>query len=316
MPPSRYFVTGGDGFIGAHLVRRLVSRGDTTVITKPGSGLSTLRDVRASIQFRSVDVRDEREIHEAIRECRPTIIFHLAAAGMIPGQDTDEDIMMVNVRGAYNILSGIARTTTVERAVFVGSWYEYGAVLAGGSPRVPQPTSVYGISKFTATLLIQTFALAMDLSAIVVRPFQVYGPSEYPHRLIPQIVRSARTRAPLRLQNPGSLRDWIYVEDVAAALDLAGASDCRGVVADIGTGVTTSVADVANMVFGLLGLQRLRGEESLSDWKRRRSSAGDSSLSGAADIHLAQTLFGWKAEHGLTEGLRKTVEWYRHEGRA
>lgn len=297
-------------------MRRSACRGEITVIVEPGCEILRLQGIRSDIQLCWIDVRDEVKVRQAIRDVRPTVIFHLAGAGLIPGKEPPGEVMTVNVGGAYNILAGILATETVERAVFVGSWYEYGSALTSGSRRFPQPTSVYGVSKLAATLLVQSFAMEMDIPAIVVRPFQVYGPSEQPHRLIPQIVQSARTGVPLQLHNPQSLRDWVYVEDLAAALDLVGKSECRGQVVDIGTGVMTSVADVVSMVFALMGVQRRGGDGAVAEPQGRRVGTGDRSLSGAAETHLARALFAWEAEHDLREGLRKTVAWYLEQERS
>ena len=315
MGSPRYLVTGGDGFIGSHLVGRLACRGETTVVIQPGCEVLRLQAIRGDIRLCQLDVRDEGGVRQVIQDVRPTIIFHLAGAGLIPGKEPPGDVMAVNVCGAYNILTGMLAAETVETAVFVGSWYEYGSALASGSRRLPQPTSVYGVSKLAATLLVQSFALGMDVPAIVVRPFQVYGPSEQPHRLIPQAVRSARAGVPLHLHNPQSLRDWVYVEDVATALDVVGESECRGQVVDIGTGVTTSVADVVNQVFELMGVRREGGDGSVADRRVEGLGTADQGLSGAAETHVAKALFAWEATHDIKDGLRKTVAWYGEEGR-
>ena len=315
MSVPRYLVTGGDGFIGSHLVRRLVSRGEVVVVVQPGCDLLRLGPLQKDIELCSVDVRDDVKIRELVKTARPTTIFHLAAAGMVPGKESPGDVMTVNVSGAYNILAGMLATGQVEAAVFAGSWYEYGRALTEvAAERVPQPMSVYGVSKLAATLLVQTFASRLNLPAVVVRPFQVYGPMELPHRLIPQIMRSAKTGAKLELNTPQARRDWIYVEDVAAALDLASKSSCRGKIVDVGTGATTTVSDVAQMLFELMGV-RSKGPSSAPVERRARSDlGGDASLSGAADVSVAKALLSWQAEHTLREGLRRTVEWHRQQG--
>jgi nucleoside-diphosphate-sugar epimerase len=288
--------------------------GETVVIVQPGCGLQRLGSLQKDVRFCVVDVRDEVKVRELMKDVQPTRIFHLAAAGMIRGQEPPEDVMMVNVGGAYNVLAGMLATGSVEAAVFVGSWYEYGHALAEHAVRVPRPASVYGVSKLAATLLVQAFASKLSLPAVVLRPFQVYGPTELPHRLIPQIVRSAKSGAPLELNTPQARRDWIYVEDVAAALDVASVSSCWGKVMDIGTGVTTTVADVAAMVFELMGVPWCDVDGVLGGRQARGENSGDASLSGAADVRAAESVLAWHAEHTLLEGLRKTLEWHRQQG--
>ncbi len=309
---SRFLVTGGDGFIGSHLVRRLMLRGDVTVVEKPGSQLRRLQAWERDLRIVRVDVRDKDGVSEAIRDSRANAVFHLAAAGVVPGEHSPEEMMAVNVLGTYNVLAAILTTGSVERSVFVGSWYEYGDSLGDGASRFPRPTSAYGVSKLAGTRLVQSFASEMQLPAVVVRPFQVYGPFEYPHRLIPHVIRSVRDRVPVRLENPVAQRDWAYVEDVAAALECAGQAKCIGDVVDVGTGVLTSVARVTAMVLESLGHEAV-GTDPLRP-PTEGNKVPDGRLSGAADTRLAGELFDWRATCSLEEGVRKTVEWHRREG--
>ena len=306
----RYLITGGSGFIGSHLVRRLVRRGDTTAIVRPGSTPSRLAGLERDVRILPADVCDGAAVRRIMAEVRPTAVCHLAAVGVTPGSKP-ADVTAANVLGTYSVLAAIRTTTTVDHAVFVGSWYEYGPALVEDPKRVPRPTSAYGISKFAATLLFQAFASASEVPGLVVRPFQVYGPAEPRHRLIPQVLRGAAAGVPVRLQNPGARRDWVYVEDVAEALEAALDAEADGKVVDIGTGVATSVQDIVSRVLALAGPITVDQEEA------RVNVPGDSDdarLSGAADVRLARELFGWTAKHDLATGLRKTVDWYRQDG--
>jgi len=307
----RYLITGGGGFIGSHLTRRLARAGETIALVKPGSANSLrLAPGIGDVQVLSVDIRDGAAVRRTMGDVRPTAVCHLAAAGLVPGAPPAL-VTATNVLGTYNVLAAIRATTTVDRAVFAGSWYEYGSASVEDRARIPRPNSVYGISKLAATQLVQECAARSGIPFVVVRPFQVYGPGESPHRLIPDVLRQSDVGVPVRLQNPGAQRDWVHVEDVVEAFESVLAANVSGKIIDIGTGVVTSVHEVVRKVLFFAG-RITDGIEQASD--STPSDSDDGRLSGAANAGLAQELLGWKARYDLATGLRKTVDWYRQNG--
>ena len=303
----RYLITGGAGFIGSYLVRRLARLGETIVLARPASTRpQSWKSNSEGVRILPVDVCDEIGLVRVLSDVRPTAVCHLAAAGLTRGV-SPAVVTATNVLGTRNLLAAIQATASVERAVFAGSWYEYGAASIDDPIRSPKPTSVYGISKFTATQLVEKYAAESGLSVLVVRPFQVFGPDEPLHRLIPDVLRQAADGDSVQLQHPNVRRDWVYVEDVAEALELALVSNGSGNV-DIGTGVSTSVRELVGRVLTLAGGVTSDVEEASS---RMSGESDDARLSGTADIRRAQELVGWTAKHDLATGLQKTVEWYR-----
>lgn len=299
----RYFVTGGTGFIGSNLVRRLARRGETTVMVQPGADVATLTGA-ADIRVVVADVCNGAAVKAAVVEARPTAICHLAAAGVTPGSDAAA-VTATNVLGTYNLLAAIRATPTIEGAVFAGSWYEYGPALVNDPDRIPAPTTPYGISKLAATTMVREFASRSGVPLAVIRPFQVYGPGEPSHRLIPSVLHGIQARVPVPLQNPGALRDWIYIDDVAAAFEAALDARVNNQVLDIGTGITTAVGDVVNRVLALAGAPSV---QDYAPAVRLVGATGDGPLSGAADTAHAARWLGWTASVDLDAGLIKTVE--------
>jgi UDP-glucose 4-epimerase len=253
-----------------------------------------------------VDICDGTAVRRALNDVRPTAVCHLAAAGLTRGV-SPALVTATNVLGTHNVLTAIQSTATVSRAVFAGSWYEYGPASIEDPARAPQPTSVYGISKLAATQLVKECAAKTSLSCVVVRPFQVFGPDEPLHRLIPDVLRQAAAGESVRLQNPKVRRDWVYVEDVAEAFELALGNNVTGSV-DIGTGVATSVREVVEKVLAFSGHAT---DDVRRASERASGDSDDARLSGTADVRPAQELLGWTARHDLATGLRKTVDWYR-----
>ena len=299
----RYLVTGGTGFVGSHLVRRLAQRGETTVLVRPGTEVMTLKGL-ANVRVVVADVCDGPAVKAAMVEARPTAVCHLAAAGIQPGADPAV-VTATNVLGTYHLLAAIRSTPTIESAVLAGSWFEYGPALINDPDRVPAPTTPYGISKLAATMLVREFASRSDIPLSVIRPFQVYGPGEPSHRLIPSVLQGIQTRVPVPLQNPGALRDWIYIDDVVAAFEAALDARVNNEVVDIGTGITTAVGDVVNRLLAIAGAP---ARPDYASAVPAGGSSADGPLSGAADTTQARRWLGWTATVDLDAGLLKTVE--------
>lgn len=300
---TRFLVTGAAGFIGAHVVRRLASRGETAVLVRPGSRLERLASCRERLTILEADLADAAAVRRVVEQAQPDAVVHLAAAGVVTGLSAAQ-VVEGNLLGTYHLLAALRDTASARRVVLAGSWYEYGQVLTGASKRVPAPTSPYGISKLAATLLALEFAAAGAVTCVVLRPFQVYGPDEPAHRLIPLVLRSALEGRRLPLENPDVFRDWVYVDDVARAFEAAVDCEASGAPAiDIGAGHATSVRDVVRRVETLAGMpadDTFRG--------RAYSPSADARLSGAADTGEASRRLGWTATTPLDEGLRLTVQ--------
>ena len=124
--PVRYLITGGAGFIGSHLVRRLARLGETIVLVRPASTRPpTWKSDSEGVRILSVDVCDEIGLCRVLNDVRPTAVCHLAAEGLTRGV-APAAVTATNVLGTRNLLAAIQATASVERAVFAGSWYEYG----------------------------------------------------------------------------------------------------------------------------------------------------------------------------------------------
>lgn len=301
----RFLITGGSGFIGSHVTRRLAGRGEATVVVSRGRPLGRLASCSSHLRIIEADLRDAEAVRRVVTEVRPTAVVHLAAAGVTPG-GTAAEIIATNVLGTYHLLAALRDAPTVRSVVVAGSWYEYGPALTTDPQRVPAPTTPYGISKLASTHFVEMFAARSDIPAVVLRPFQVYGPDEPTHRLIPLVLRGALSGQGIILRNPGSYRDWVYVDDVARACEAAIDREVSGGPAiDIGTGIAISVGDVATRALRLAGL---RTDEPPRE--ENPLTPDDSCLSGSADIRAAAERLGWKADTDLDSGLRLTVEQY------
>jgi nucleoside-diphosphate-sugar epimerase len=208
------------------------------------------------------------------------------------------------VLGTSNLLEAIG-SLAYRRFVHVGSSLEYG-------PRARpltetdalRPTTFRGVTKAAAALLCQQAAVSDERPIVVVRPFSVYGYWER-GRLVPTAILSALRGRPMSLTTPGYRRDLVFVEDVVEACLRAGeADDIVGETINVGSGEQWSNEEVVEAV------QALSGTRIPLSIGAHAASCSDTGH-WVADIRRAKELLGWEPEHTLTQGLEKTIAWFR-----
>jgi UDP-glucose 4-epimerase len=309
----RILVTGGAGFIGSHLVERLVKDGhDVLVMDDLSTGdLNNLReiiDVTNPQHFCQEDIREYYACHEAVRGRE--VVFHLAALGSVPRSiENPFETNEVNVRGTLNMLEA-AREVRVERFINFSSSSVYGDAPPGmkvESQRL-QPLSPYGVSKLAAESYCRVFTELGMLSTVTLRPFNVFGPRQHPGgpyaAVIPRFIQACLEERPMVVFGDGhQTRDFTYVSNVVDACLLA--SGANSGEFNVGCGDSISVERLA----GLIG--RACGVESQIEHAPARK--GDVEHSEAW-IGLARNVLGYVPKVNVAEGIIKTVEWFK-EGR-
>ena len=308
----RVLVTGGEGFIGSHLVERLVREGAEvrTLVQYNAFGRFGWLDpaVHGDVQVVPGDVRDADRVRGAVEGCE--VVFHLAALIGIPySYVAPASYTQVNVDGTVNVATA-CRRHGVARMVHTSTSETYGTAL-----RVPidethplQPQSPYSASKIGADAMALSFFHAFALPVAVVRPFNTYGPRQSTRAVIPtilsQIHRGARE---LRLGATTPTRDFNYVDDtVAGFLAVAGSDRAVGDVVNIGSGREISIGDLVRLIVTITG----SSASVLVEGERLRP-AGSEVERLLCDNTRAREWAGWTPEVPLEEGLRRTSEWVR-----
>jgi nucleoside-diphosphate-sugar epimerase len=297
-------VTGGAGFIGANLVRRLAALGARVhAVVAPSSPLWRLED-EAAIVLHRADLTDAPALEGVIRRAAPVLVFHLAARGAARHGLGTATLVHANVIGTVNLLEATSRVPLV-RFVHVGGSSEYGP--HDGPMREDDrldPITPYGASKAAATLLCRQTARAHGRPIVILRPFSVYGPWESPSRLVPSAIRAAVDGCELPLTAPGYRRDLVHVDDVVDACLAAAAADLPpGEIVNVGTGQEWTNEDVVSAISTVMGRVI-----------RTRPGEYDARLSDTAhwvaDVRKAERLLGWTPRRMLREGLEQTVQWW------
>lgn len=303
-------VTGATGFIGSHLVRRLINEGyKVNIFVRKSSDTWRINDVLSKLKVHLVDLRDPKKVKEALLNIKPEYIFHLAISGVYSGSGIeDRDLFETNLVGTVTLIEA-ANNINYKALIHTGSTGEYGQKSEiMKETDVCEPANAYGIGKYAATQYASLVAKEKSKPIIILRPFTPFGPRENLGRLINYAITKALKNEELQLSNPGSVRDFIYIEDLINAylVSISHASQYRGEVFNIGSGQEYTIKYVVEKI------KELAGSSSVITWNTQVSRPGESAK-WQADISKAKRILGWQPTHNLEEGLIKTIQWFKSQ---
>ena len=305
-------VTGAGGFIGGHVVERLVNDGARVrALCRYNSRneRGTLDwlppDVTADVEVVLGELRDVESVADAV--AGTDVVLHLGAQIAIPYSYVNpRDFFEVNVLGSLNVAQAALRHG-VSRVVHTSTSEVYGSAqtvpMTEEHPLEPQ--SPYAASKLAADKLMDSYHRSFELPVCVLRPFNTYGPRQSARAIIPTIISQALAGSTLQLGSLAPRRDLTFVEDTAAAYVAAATTDAAvGRTIQLGANQDVSVADLVDLVGDILG-RELTVE---TDPRRVRPDASEvvRLISGP---FLAREVLGWEARVPLREGLERTIAW-------
>jgi UDP-glucose 4-epimerase len=308
---SHYVITGGAGFIGSAIVRRLLKEGAGRIVVVDNlltGHEANLEEVRRSIEFQRADIRHYEEIAPLIRGA--AVVFHEAAIPSVP-RSIDDPVPSheVNIDGTFNVLRA-AREGQVGRVVYAASSSAYGdtLVLPKVESMTPQPKSPYALQKLVGEYYCNIFASVYGIETVAIRYFNVYGPRQDPSSpysgVLSLFLKAILDRTQPTIFGDGEQsRDFTYVEDVAELnLKAARAAGVAGKIYNGGNGGRITL----NQAWALV--QKLEGVEIPAIHGAPR--AGDVHDSQADTTAAARDL-GHAPRYSFEEGMRLTLEWYR-----
>lgn len=311
---KRVLVTGGAGFIGSHLCKALLDRGDEVAIYDNFDPFYPARLKRRALDGRARlfegDVRDEGALAAALGAFKPEVVVHLASlAGVRPSLERPGEYLDVNARGTACTLEA-SRRAGVRRFLLGSSSSVYGARAEAPfreSARIDSPESPYAASKVASEAIARTFQNLYQLEIAALRFFTVYGPRQRPDLAIHKFSRLMLAGKPLPFFGDGSSRrDYTWVDDiVAGVLAACAVPRLSWEVINLGGAHTTSLAELVRL------LEEALGVEAILD--RRPFQAGDVPIT-SADVSHAREVLGWAPRTPIAEGLRQFAAWIRGDG--
>jgi UDP-glucose 4-epimerase len=310
---ARCLVTGGAGTIGSTIVDQLVDAGAAEVIVLDNfvrGRRENLATALASgkVQVTEGDIRDRQLVANVMAGV--DVLFHQAAIRITQCATDPRLAVEVLVDGTYEVLEAAA-DAGVGKVVAASSASVYGLATEFPTAEDHHPyanDTLYGAAKTFNEGLLRSFHAMRGLDYVALRYFNVYGPRMdiyglYTEVLIRWMERLAAGQPPLILGDGQQTMDFVYTEDIARANLLAAEADITDEVINIGSGTETSLLELAQQ------LSQVMGSDSPPEFGPARSVNGVTRR--LADVSRAADLIGWKAEIGLTEGLRRLVSWWR-----
>jgi dTDP-glucose 4,6-dehydratase len=312
---KKVLVTGAGGFIGSHLTELLVRQGHSVRALVRYNGrddrgnLADLAsDIQAEVEVERGDLKDPVAVRRAV-EGRAWV-FHLGALIAIPySYENPYDFVQTNVIGTAHVLDACRASSALQRVVLTSTSEVYGTAqtvpitekhpLSGQSP--------YSATKIAADALGESYFRAFGLPVTVLRPFNTFGPRQSARAIIPTIISQALSRPSVKLGRLDPRRDLTYVKDTVSGFPaIASCDSALGRVVNIGRGSDVSIGDLVDLIGRRLG----RTVAVETDMKRIRPAASEVERL-VAGTSLAQSLWGWKPEFSLEQGLDETIAWIR-----
>ena len=305
-----YLITGGAGFIGSHIAKKLVAMGETVrVLDNFSSGkranLAGLEDKIATV---CGDILDLDVVKKAADEVQ--VVFHQAALRSVPFSVENPTLVnRVNVEGTLNVLTA-ARDAGVKRVVYASSSSAYGrgSMQPKKETDAPGPISPYAVSKLAGEYYCKVFSELYGLATVSLRYFNVFGPrqdanSQYA-AVIPRFIQWGIDGSPLEVHGDGlQSRDFTYIDNVVAAnLQAAQTELGVGQAFNVGQGETHTLLDLVAEIEKSLGMKLKRSHTT--------ARAGDVRFT-QADISESNRCLGYNPEVSFEEGLARTVKFFR-----
>ena len=304
---ARAVVTGGSGFVGANLVRRLLAEGhEVHLLLRPGHAAWRLEDLARDVAVHFVELEDASTVEATMLAIRPEWIFHLAAHGAYSWQTDLAAMVATNVTGTMNLARAAVRCGAAV-LVNAGSSSEYGLKDYAPDEDEPlEPNSAYAVTKAAASSFCRMTARAEGVPMPTLRLYSVYGSWEDPGRLVPALLRAALAGTWPPLANPETARDFVFVDDACDAFLRAahGPWPDPGVIWNVGSGRQTTLREIVDTTRSVFFV------ESEPVWGSMPGRDWDTTVWVADPRRIAADL-GWQANTSLADGLLATATWLR-----
>jgi dTDP-glucose 4,6-dehydratase len=324
---KKILVTGGAGFIGSHLVRRLVQRYpqyqiyNLDALTYAGN-LENLRDIEQSpnYHFIKADITDRTLVNSVFEKYRFDTVIHLAAESHVDRSIEDPLVFLkTNILGTANLL--LAARALWQKDFEGNLFYHistdevYGSLPMDDSlfseTTAYDPRSPYSASKASSDHIVRAFYHTYHLPVVISNCSNNYGPYQFPEKLIPLMINNILHEKPLPVYGKGeNVRDWLYVEDHAAAIDMIMHSGKNGETYNIGGHNEWKNIDIVHYICDVMDekLNRSPGcNRSLISFVKDRAGHD---LRYAIDVSKIEEELGWIPAESFETGIKKTIDWY------
>ncbi len=319
-------ITGGAGFIGSHVVRLLVNKYpgyriiNADNLTYAGN-LGNLTDIdkKPNYLFRKVDIVDKKSVNALFGEFRFDGVIHLAAESHVDRSITSPDeFIHTNILGTVNLLAAFRDVVPAGGAdklfYHISTDEVYGSLEHGGyfTEQTPyDPRSPYSASKASSDHMVRAFGNTYKLPFVISNCSNNYGPNQFPEKLIPLTINNIKTMKPIPVYGRGeNIRDWLYVEDHASAIDVIFHKGKPGETYNIGGDNEWKNIDLVRLLCSIMDRKLGRAAGSSEKLITFVTDRAGHDLRYAIDSSKLQAELGWKPSVTFEQGLEITVDWY------
>ncbi len=321
--PKSILITGGAGFAASNVLRYLYKRYPKAkfhvldALTYAGDLRNIPKEIHEDKRFSFWygDIRNERLVDNIIAQC--DYVIHFAAETHVARSIFDDiKFFETDVLGTQVIANAVLRhKKTIKRFIHISTSEVYGTArterMAEDHPL--EPMSPYAAAKAGADRLVYSYIATHSIPAVIIRPFNLYGPNQHLEKLIPRFITSVLLNEPMTVHGTGSSeRDFTYVADLARAIELvieAPAELVNGEVFNVGNDKATSVIEIADLVKKLLP-PRLEKKPTFTDYTLNIGDRLGQVFKHISNTDKIRKVLGWKPEVNLEKGIDMTIDWY------
>jgi nucleoside-diphosphate-sugar epimerase len=299
-------VTGGNGFIGSHIIRRIAAHeAYVVVIVRENSNLWRLEQEINNIEIVKLDLLDKNELISCIKEFKPEYVFHMAAYGVDQRNNDHIEAINTNVIGTINLLEALSGVGC-RKIINAGTGMEYGCFEGQITEHTRlKPNNIYGSSKAAAALIAHQIAKEMNMNIVTLRPFGIFGEYESHSRLFAHIILSILKGTDIKLTGCEQYKDYTYVGNIVDGfLMVALDENLQNEIFNIGSGDSYQLKYYIELILNCLGTDN-RPIFGAVPYRAHDLCEVN------PDISKIKRLVGWEPAVSLEDGIRKTVRWFK-----